>query len=70
MPCGRARDACVSARYAALRCSMKKSTLFLALFALFVCGCAEKKSGEYAALKNSGLTGDALYGNVKCFTVQ
>jgi len=49
---------------------MKKSTLFLALFALFACGCAGKKSDEYATLKNSGLTGDALYGNVKCFTVQ
>ena len=46
---------------------MKKSTLFLALFALFVCGCAGKKSGEYAALKNSGLTGDALYGKLIAF---
>jgi len=46
---------------------MKKSTLFLALFALFACGCAGKKSDEYATLKNSGLTGDALYGKLIAF---
>lgn len=57
---------CFLATYA-LRYSMKKLTLFLTLCALFAFGCTGKKSDEYTAIKNSGLTGEALYEKLIAF---
>ena len=46
---------------------MKKLIIFLPFFAALLSGCPVKKTDAYAAIKNSGLAGNALYEKIIAF---